>query len=394
MKSAFVFLALLGIALGVDDLGALRQTGGSTFTLGGGQGRGFRSGSSGGGSFRSSFSSSSSGGGSLGGGSLGGGSLGGGGGGGSFRSFQTSGGAGGGLGGQGAGETVVTTVSETSPVVLTGIDTFTTRREGGTFGGGDGGRFIVSGGGQTGGGRVITTREEQTTGLGSGTGGGFIIQRGGGLGGQTGGGRIITTTEEQTTGLGSGTGRRFIVQGGGSQGGQQSGFSVRTTGTGGNFGRGAIGGGTITGTQRFTSGGGTGRFTSGGGTGRFTSGGGTFTSGQFGTGSGAIRGTLEDGATDAPEFFTTTRYGPISSGGLRGSGDRSATLTFSRTGSATGSLFSRDNADATENAKKSRGYEYRYREGHEYTQPRTLYNYDIEEPIWGFNDQDTVYTGE
>ncbi|XP_014674124.1 PREDICTED: probable glycoprotein hormone G-protein coupled receptor [Priapulus caudatus] len=34
-----------------------------------------------------------------------------------------------------------------------------------------------------------------------------------------------------------------------------------------------------------------------------------------------------------------------------------------------------------------------YREGHEYTQPRSLYAYDIEEPIWGFADGGETYTG-
>ncbi|XP_014664989.1 PREDICTED: RNA-binding protein FUS-like [Priapulus caudatus] len=97
--------------------------------------------------------------------------------------------------------------------------------------------------------------------------------------------------------------------------------------------------------------------------------------------------------TEAPGYFTTSRYGPFVSGGLRGHGDRSSSLAFQRKGHATGSLFSRDNADATETAKKSRGYEYRYREGHEYTQPKTLYHYDIEEPIWGFADVDNVYKG-
>lgn len=82
-----------------------------------------------------------------------------------------------------------------------------------------------------------------------------------------------------------------------------------------------------------------------------------------------LRGTLVSGSTDVigvteqPSYFTTTRYGPITSGGLEGSGDRSTSLTFNRVGTASGALFSTDTAEANENARKSRGYEYRYRCG-------------------------------
>ncbi|XP_014678922.1 PREDICTED: keratin, type II cytoskeletal 1-like, partial [Priapulus caudatus] len=182
---------------------------------------------------------------------------------------------------------------------------------------------------------------------------------------------------------------------------------------GGQIGGGQIGGGSFQVGGRSLGGGslGGGSFQVGGGSlgggslggGSFQVGGGSLGGGSFQVGGGSVGGGSFGGGsvgrgqqqvTGGPEFFTTTRYGPIASGGLRGSGDRSSSLTFSRTGTATGSLFSRDTTDATETAKKTRGYEYKYREGHEYTQPKTLYNYDIEEPVWGFADVDVVYRGE
>ncbi|XP_014678404.1 PREDICTED: uncharacterized protein LOC106818192, partial [Priapulus caudatus] len=227
-------------------------------------------------------------------------------------------------------------------------------------------------------------------------------QQGGGLGvggvrgGAIGGGRIITQVSGGQQGGGS-----YQSGGGHTGGGRISGASFRVGGgqiRGGQVGGGSLGGGS------FQAGGGSlggGSFQVGGGSlgggsiGGGSLGGGSIGGGSFGGGSfggGSLGGGQQQ--TGAPEFFTTTRYGPIATGGLRGNGDRSSSLTFSRTGTATGSLFSRDNAEATETAKKSRGYEYKYREGHEYTQPKTLYNYDIEEPVWGFADVDVVYSGE
>ncbi|XP_014663846.1 PREDICTED: DNA-directed RNA polymerase II subunit RPB1-like [Priapulus caudatus] len=79
-----------------------------------------------------------------------------------------------------------------------------------------------------------------------------------------------------------------------------------------------------------------------------------------------------NGYTKSPEYFTTTKYGPIESGALRGQGQKSSAVEFARQGQASGTLYSADTAEAAEAAKKSRGYEYRYREGHTTTQPKTF----------------------
>lgn len=72
-------------------------------------------------------------------------------------------------------------------------------------------------------------------------------------------------------------------------------------------------------------------------------------------------GLQSAGVTTEPQFLSTIRYGPVSRGRVRGTGNREATLTFSRSGTATGSLFSKDSANAEQRARKGTGYEYRYR---------------------------------
>ncbi|XP_014677301.1 PREDICTED: keratin, type II cytoskeletal 1-like [Priapulus caudatus] len=247
----------------------------------------------------------------------------------------------------------------------------------------DGRRFVVggdgSGSGQT---RVIRVVDASGAGTGFTSGGSFT---GGSLsGGSVSGGRF--SNAGSVSAVGSGSSRRFVSGGSGRRfqvGGLVSGGSGRRF-------QGSVGG--------LVSGGSGRRFQ--GSVGGLVGGGGTRTVvTRFQQPSVvAVRatgvGNFGSGATEQPAFFTTTRYGPITSGGIRGSGDREATLSFSRTGSATGNLVSKDTADASESAAKNRGYVYRYREGHEYTQPRTLYNYDIEEPIWGFGDVDIQYNGE
>lgn len=70
---------------------------------------------------------------------------------------------------------------------------------------------------------------------------------------------------------------------------------------------------------------------------------------------------VQQAVTQAPGYFTTVHYGPIASGGLSGSGQRSTSLDFTREGKAEGSLFSKDAAKADESASKTRGYEYDYK---------------------------------
>ncbi|XP_014678354.1 PREDICTED: elastin-like [Priapulus caudatus] len=100
------------------------------------------------------------------------------------------------------------------------------------------------------------------------------------------------------------------------------------------------------------------------------------------------------GSTQAPGYFTTQVYGPVSSGGLRGLGERKASLSYDRSGTAIGTAYNQDQATADQTAAKSREYDYNYRSGYNYEQPKTLYNYDINEQIWGLSDNSDVYTGE
>ncbi|XP_014661977.1 PREDICTED: uncharacterized protein LOC106805022 [Priapulus caudatus] len=67
--------------------------------------------------------------------------------------------------------------------------------------------------------------------------------------------------------------------------------------------------------------------------------------------------------TQAPSYFTTQVYGPVSSGALRGSGNRAASLSFNRAGTASGTAYSQDQATADQTAAKNRAYEYNYKLG-------------------------------
>ncbi|XP_014666838.1 PREDICTED: uncharacterized protein LOC106808585 [Priapulus caudatus] len=90
--------------------------------------------------------------------------------------------------------------------------------------------------------------------------------------------------------------------------------------------------------------------------------------------------------TRAPEYFVTSRYGPVKRGHLAGHGQRSSGLNFQKTGTAHGSLYARDLAEAQESAAKTRGYQYQYKEGHKYYQPKNLYSYSESGPIIGYED--------
>ncbi|XP_014678582.1 PREDICTED: uncharacterized protein LOC106818381, partial [Priapulus caudatus] len=251
------------------------------------------------------------------------------------------------------------------------------------LGGGDGG--FALGGGEGGQGFQFSSSSGGAGGQGAGVGG-TVVQRtvtteefGGGEGGNAGGfvgvggvggadlapqggqGFQFSSSSGGAGGQGVGGGRTVVQRTetrkefGGVEGGNADGFGraggVIAVSGGRNIGGGSFGGNSQSFQVQST------RQQAGAGFGGQVRG-----AGGFGGAGGfpAQRIGLEGGATGAPEFFTTTRYGPISSGGLRGSGDRGSSLTFSRHGSATGSLFSRDTADATETAKKTRGYEYRY----------------------------------
>lgn len=65
--------------------------------------------------------------------------------------------------------------------------------------------------------------------------------------------------------------------------------------------------------------------------------------------------------TSAPEYFTTTRYGPVKHGREEGRGQRSSALSFTKNGKAHGTLYAHDEAEASETASKTRGYQYQYK---------------------------------
>ncbi|XP_014666800.1 PREDICTED: postacrosomal sheath WW domain-binding protein-like [Priapulus caudatus] len=94
--------------------------------------------------------------------------------------------------------------------------------------------------------------------------------------------------------------------------------------------------------------------------------------------------------TNAPEFHTTVVQGPLAVARVAGEGQRSASSSYAREGSAAGADYARDEAQAAETAAKARGYQYAYRNGYSWYQPKILYAYTFERPIIGTRDQEVA----
>lgn len=62
------------------------------------------------------------------------------------------------------------------------------------------------------------------------------------------------------------------------------------------------------------------------------------------------------GQTNPPEYFSTTKYGPSNNGGLRGQGRKTSSLSLELGGKVGGTLFSREDADATQTHASAKGY--------------------------------------
>ncbi|XP_014668263.1 PREDICTED: uncharacterized protein LOC106809623 [Priapulus caudatus] len=95
-----------------------------------------------------------------------------------------------------------------------------------------------------------------------------------------------------------------------------------------------------------------------------------------------------DEYTAAPEFHTTVIQGPLAVARVAGEGQRSASSSYVREGSAAGADYARDEAQAAETAARARGYQYAYRNGYSWYQPKILYAYTYERPIIGYRSQD------
>ncbi|XP_014680505.1 PREDICTED: glycine-rich cell wall structural protein 2-like [Priapulus caudatus] len=173
---------------------------------------------------------------------------------------------------------------------------------------------------------------------------------------------------------------------GGGYGNAGYGGGYGTTGYGGGYGNAGYGGGN----GNIGYGGGNGNIGYGGGNGNIgygsSRGYGQSRGNNYAPSSHGGYGQQGQGYTRHPEYFTTAHYGPIKSGRLEGSGKRTSGLSLSKQGKAYGSLYAKDVADAQETAAKKRGYEYNYREGHKYAQPKTLYKYSETGPIIGYED--------
>ncbi|XP_014665992.1 PREDICTED: fibroin heavy chain-like [Priapulus caudatus] len=90
------------------------------------------------------------------------------------------------------------------------------------------------------------------------------------------------------------------------------------------------------------------------------------------------------GHTYAPEFFTTSVYGPRADARAHGSGSKHASGSYARDGQAAGADYEKDEATAAETAARARGYEYGYRDGYSWYQPKTLYAFQYKQPILGY----------
>ncbi|XP_014666824.1 PREDICTED: uncharacterized protein LOC106808576 [Priapulus caudatus] len=86
----------------------------------------------------------------------------------------------------------------------------------------------------------------------------------------------------------------------------------------------------------------------------------------------------------APGYLTTVAYGPEVSGHASGGGHREASSAINRSGKASGKLYAQDKAAAREGASKQRGYEYTYKSGHNWYQPKNVYSYSDVQQIIGY----------
>lgn len=75
----------------------------------------------------------------------------------------------------------------------------------------------------------------------------------------------------------------------------------------------------------------------------------------YGSGYGWYETTAE------PIKVVTQTYGPLVKGGEWGSGKRSTKVGSKKQAEATGSAYSTDQAEAEENAAKTKEYQYKYR---------------------------------